>query len=269
MAANGCTGEVNMITNSIIDLLMNRKSIRKYTDRMPTDEEIQTLARAAQQAPFAGQMCSLLLNRGGEKIPYHAPLYFTICFDMHKLEKIMEKRGWKTGSCDLSLLLFGLQDAVLMAGNLVIAAESLGMGSCFIGAAPYDAKEIIEEYDLPERVFPIVELTVGFPAEDPSPRPRYPMEYFLFEDKYPELTDDMIERAIKVMDGGYLAQDYYREADYMVPLEDDREDKYSFNNYSWTEHMSRKWGQWTPSPDGLMEQLKACGFDLNSCTKKA
>lgn len=257
-----------MIHNDIINTLMNRKSIRKYTDRMPSQEEIETIARAAQQAPFAGQMCSLLLRKNCEKVPYSPPLYFTICFDMHKLERIMAKRNWPTKSCDLALILFGLQDAILMAENLVIATESLGMGSCFIGSAPYEAKEIIEEFNLPERVYPIVHLTVGYPAEKPPVRPRYPLEYFLFENEYPELTDDMVERAMKSMDEGYLAQDYYRRANYLVPLEDGRAETFDFDRYGWTEHMGRKWGQWVPTPDELMEHLKACGFDLNMSTKR-
>ena len=251
-----------MLHNEVIDKLMNRKSIRKYTSRIPTDEEVQTLARAAQQAPFAGQMCSLLLKRDSARIAYKAPLQFTICFDMHKLEKIMAKRGWGTGTCDLALLLFGLQDAVLMAENLVIAAESLGMGSCFLGDAPYHAARIRREFRLPKRVFPIVQLVVGFPDEDPPPRPRYPMEYFLYEGQYPELTDTMVEEAMTAMDSGFLAQDYYREADYMVPLEDGKEETYTFDRYSWTEHMGRKWGQWVRNPESLEEALKECGFDL-------
>ena len=71
---------------------------------------------------------------------------------------------------DLSLLLFGIQDAALMAENMVIAAESLGLGSCFLGAAPYIAAEIIKEYKLPQRVFPLVQLAIGYPAENPPPR---------------------------------------------------------------------------------------------------
>ncbi len=253
--------------NPVIDILMNRKSIRKYTDEKPSDEVVETLATAAQQAPFAGQMCSLLLSRRKGKIPFGAPLLFTICFDMHKMETIMQKRKWSTGSCDLSLLLFGMQDAVLMSENLVIAAESLKMGSCFIGNAPYRAKSIIERYRLPKRVFPIVQLTVGYPDENPPTRPRYPLDYFLFESEYPEFTDEMIASAMKVMDDGYLAQDYYTEANYMVPLENDREETFTFKDYSWTEHMGRKWGQWTPSPEELLEQLNACGFDITSSTE--
>jgi nitroreductase len=257
-----------MFHNEVVDTLLNRKSIRKYTSTVPTDEEIETLARAAQQAPFAGQMCSLLLKRDPRKNPYSAPLLFTVCFDMYKLEKIMNRRGWKVGTCDLALLLFGIQDAILMAENLVIAAESLGMGSCFIGDAPYHAAKIRKEYDLPQRVFPIVRLTAGFPDEDPPPRPRYPLEYFLFEDRYPELTEETVERAMAEMDDGYLAQDYYRAANYMVPLDDGRREQYTYENYSWTEHMGRKWGQWIRNPESLMAGLKECGFDLASRTDK-
>src|SRR5690606_13558808 len=64
-------------------------------------------------------------------------LLFTICVDAHKLELIMAQRGWKMVTNDLSLLVLGIQDAALVAENMVIAAESLGLGSCFLGAAPY------------------------------------------------------------------------------------------------------------------------------------
>jgi len=174
----------------------------------------------------------------------------------------MAKRNWKIAQNDLSLLLFGIQDAALMAENMVIAAESLGMGSCFLGAAPFRAAAIIEEYKLPERVFPLVQLTMGYPDEDPPPRPRYPLEYTLFEDEYPELDDEAIQQAMDVMDGGYLAQEYYRQAGYMIPLEGEREEAYTFDDYGWTEHISRKVGLWQADSKDLLEPLAACGFHI-------
>ena len=251
-----------MIQNPVIEAMLNRKSIRKYTDGMPSDEVIETIVRAAQQAPFAAQMCSLLMSRKKGQIPFSAPLLFTICVDAYKLEQIMARRNWPIVSNDLSLLLYGIQDAVLMAENLVIAGESLGLGSCFIGNAPYRAKSIIKNYKLPRRVFPVVQLTMGYPDENPPPRPRYPLDYFLFENEYPRFSDETIERAMKEMDVGYQAQDYYRHANYMVPLEDDREEMFTFDTYSWTEHMGRKWGQWLTSSKDILVQLSACGFDL-------
>jgi nitroreductase len=251
-----------MPNNPVIEIMMQRKSIRKYTDESPSDEVISAIVRAGQQAPFAYQLGSLLLSRKRERIPFGAPLLFTICVDSHRFEAIMARRNWTMAQNDLSLLLFGLQDAALMAENLVIAAESLGLGSCFLGNAPYRAKAIIEEYKLPKRVFPMVQLAMGYPAENPPPRPRYPLEFTLFEDEYPEFSEELIVKAMRVMDEGYLAQDYYRKANYQIPLPRDREETYTFEDYGWTEHISRKVGLWLLSLSDLVEPLAQCGFHV-------
>ncbi len=251
-----------MLTNPIIETMLNRKSIRRYTDASPPDDVIATVVRAGQQAPFAYQLCSLLLSRKREENPFRAPLLFTVCVDSHRFERIMAKRNWHLVQNDLSLLLFGIQDAALMAENMVIAAESLGLGSCFLGGAPYRAEAIVEEYKLPLRVFPLVQLAMGYPAENPPTRPRYPLEFTLFEDQYPELSDERIQRAMDVMDQGYLAQEYYRKANYQIPLEGDREETFTFADYGWTEHISRKLGQWLPALQDLLEPLARCGFHL-------
>ncbi len=247
--------------NPVITAMMNRKSVRKYTSQQPTDEVIETVVRAGQQAPFAAQLYSVLLNRK-KRNPFGAPLLFTICVDMHKLELIMARRGWKTVSNNLSMLLFGIQDAAYMAENMVIAAESLGLGSCFLGMTPYNANRIQKRYHLPKRVFPLVELVMGYPAEDFPPRPRYPLEYTLFEDRYPELTDEMVSRAMQSMDEGYLSQGYYIKQKAKIDIEvEGKEDTFTYSDYSWTEHISRKWGQWLADPAELLEQLAACGFE--------
>jgi FMN reductase (NADPH) len=251
-----------MLSNPVIETMMNRKSIRQYTDQSPSDEVIETLVRAGQQAPFAYQFCSLLLSRKREQNPFGAPLFFTICVDSHRFERIMAKRNWEIVQNDLSLLLFGIQDAAYMAENMVIAAESLGLGSCFLGAAPYRAQAIIKEYKLPPRVFPLVHLAIGYPAENPPPRPRYPLEFTLFEDEYPEFSDEMIRDAMAVMDEGYLAQDYYRKLNAQIELEGDREETFTFDDYSWTEHICRKVGQWEADLEELLEPLAQCGFHV-------
>jgi FMN reductase (NADPH) len=249
-----------MKNNPVVQTMLDHKSIRKYTDESPSDEVVETVVRAGQQAPFASQLYSVLLSRNKERNPYKAPLLFTICVDSHKFECIMAKRNWKLVANDLSLLLFGIQDAALMAENMVIAGRSLGLGSCFLGSAPYRAERIAEEYDLPKRVFPLVQLVMGCPAEDPPTRPRYPMDFTLFEDKYPKLDQHLISKAMREMDNGYLAQDYYRNLNAKIPLEGDRGETFTYENYSWTEHICRKWGQWHPEPKELLEQFEKRGF---------
>ena len=250
-----------MPTNPIIDVMLNRKSIRKYKPQIPSDEVIENIVRAGQQAPFASQLASLLLSRKQEKNPFQAPLYFILCVDAHKWELIMAERGWAMKGDDMLLLLLGLQDAALMAENMVIAAESLGLGSCFLGGVPFHSREIIEQYKLPPRVFPMVGLAMGYPAENPPPRPRYPMDFVLFEDTYPELERDLVLKAMEAMDEGYLAQDYYRRLQAMIPLKDGRQETFTYETYSWTEHICRKWGQ-SLFPKTLLQHLRRCGFQV-------
>jgi len=251
-----------MKENSVIQVILDHKSIRKYKDESPSEEIIETIVRAGQQAPFASQYYSILLSKDKKRNPMKAPLLFTICVDSHKFEHIMAKRNWKLATNDLTLLLFGIQDAALMAENMVIAARSLGLGSCFLGSAPYRAEKICRDYNLPKRVFPLVQLVMGYPAENPPPRPRYPLDFTLFEDKYPELHEDLVLKAMQKMDEGYLAQDYYRKMNAKIPLESDREETFTYDNYGWTEHICRKWGQWHPEPDNLLKQLRKCGFHI-------
>lgn len=249
-----------MKNNPVIEMLMARASTREFRDEVPAQEVIEAIVRAGQQAPFAMQMCSVILEREGE-IPWKAPLCFIICADAHRLIKIAKLRGWENRTCGLGLWIFAIQDAAYMAQNMVVAAEALGLGSCYIGSAPFMAAEIAEKYDLPPKVFPLVMLVVGYPAKRPVPRPRYPLWFTLFEKRYPRFTEEQLREAMRVMDEGYLAQNYYRGAGLKLPVGEGREDRYTYDDYSWTEHMSRKL-QWIPTPDELLESLRRCGFDL-------
>jgi len=256
-------------TNPVIETMLGHKSIRKFTDQTPSDEVVRIIVRAGQQAPFASQYYSVLLSRNRKRNPWKAPILFTICVDSHKFELIMTRRNWKLKTNDLTLLFFGIQDAALMAENMVVAGRSLGLGSCFLGSAMFRAEKIAKEYDLPTRVFPLVQLAMGYPAEDPPERPRYPMEFTLFEDKYAKLSQNTISKAMKQMDEGYLAQDYYRNARAKIHLEGNRKETFTYDNYSWTEHICRKWGQWYPEPKELLEQLEKRGFNIAKKRKTA
>jgi FMN reductase (NADPH) len=252
-----------MVDNPVLKTLMSHRSVRKYKPDQPTDEVIETIVRAGQQAPFAAQLYSVLLTRK-KKAPFGAPLWFIVCVDLYRLERFMQLRGWEVVSNDLTLLLFGIQDAAYMAQNMVVAGESLGLYSCFLGGVPYQADRIARQFKLPRRVFPLVGLVMGYPQEDFPPRPRFPLAFTLFEDRYPEMDDEQVKAAMKIMDEGYLAQDYYARLKARIPIEGDKPDTYTYANYSWTEHISRKWGQWYPSADELLEQLHLRGFNLTA-----
>lgn len=250
-----------MIDNPVIATMLNRKPVRKYKKDQPGDDVIEAIVRAGQQAPFVSQLYSILLTRK-KKAPFGAPLWFIICVDLHKLERFMKIRGWEIVTNDVTMLLFGLQDAAYAAQNMVIAAESLGLGSCYLGIMPRRTTQIVKQFKLPKRVLPLVELVMGYPDEEFPPRPRYPLSYTLFEDEYPALSDEQVAEAMKVMDEGYLEQGYYARQKIKIPIESGREDNFTFDDYSWTEHISRKWGQWHASPNEILAELQKQGFDL-------
>jgi len=243
---------------------MNRASVRRFSDRVPSDDVVETIVRAGQQAPFAAQLASVLLKRDREKNPFHAPLLFTVLVDVHRMETILAARGWRRKMSDVATLLLGVQDAAYMAENMVIAAEALGLGSCFLGATPYAADRLIESYALPPHVFPLVGLAMGYPDERPTPRPRYPLEFTLFEDRYPRFEESDVRDAMDAMDEGYLAQDYYRRLNAKIPLADGSEDRFTYEDYSWTEHIARKLGQWGENPNDLLSPMAKYGFRLDS-----
>lgn len=249
------------MSEEVLESLMSHRSIREYEDKDLEEEEIEKIVRAGMQAPFVSQMYSVIMERNKEEIPFDAPVLFTVCIDIDKLEKVMEKRGWDIATNDLTLLLFGIQDASYMAQNMVVAAESMGLGTCYLGSPIRTARRLKEKYDLPDKVLPLVKLVVGYPKEDPPTRPRYPLDFVLFEDEYPDLSDEDIEDAMQEMDYGYLKEDYYMKLDAMISLKE-KEEEFTYEDYSWTEHISRKWGQWYEDIDEQAEILEACGFEI-------
>lgn len=253
---------MDKIENATINLMLNHRSVRKFKPECPSNEIIESIVKAGQQAAFAYQIYSILWTRNGN-IPFKAPLLFTICVDVNKFRRIMEKRNWNLKQNDISLLLFGMQDGTLALQNMILAAESLGLGTCLLGNTPYVASKVKEKYNLPDKVFPFVQLVVGYPDEVEPVRPRYSLDYTLFEDQYPDFTDKMIDDAMEQMDKGYLGQDYYKKANVMIKLPEDRKESYTFDNYSWTEHICRKCGLWMENSENIRKQLKICGFDLN------
>ena len=258
---NGCVNKT-VKPNPVIAQMLRHRSIRKYTTKKPSDKTIRTVVRAGQCAAYAAQLYSLVLTTEREKHPFNAPLLFTVCVDLHKMELIMKRRGWRWASNDLYALLLGAQDAAYMAQNMILAAESLGLGTCLLGGTPMLAAALGKRLSLPKRVFPLVQLAVGYPAEAPPARPRYPLEFVLFKNRYPKISRADTAKAMRTMDRGFLAQGYYKNAGLMLPLAKGRKETYTFDDYSWTEHQSRKWGQWNPDVKPLLALFRERGFRL-------
>jgi len=163
-------------------------------------------------------------------------------------------------------MFLGIQDASYAAQNIVLAAEEAGLGSCFLGAAPFVADELAELFALPPRVYPLVGLVLGYPAERPPARPRIPTRFCLFRDTYQDLTGNEVAEAMDVMDAGLLREGYYARLNAKIPLRDGRKDRVDYDEYGWSEHVSRKYGEHgREMTSGLLGKLRRRGINLTSC----
>ncbi len=258
--------------SNIFKLINTRRSVRKFTEKEISPELLEKILHVGIRAPFAAQLYSILFTRNNEKMKAlrigvysSTSLLLVFCVDFRKIESIIQSRGYNYDYDDGMLLWLAIQDAILVAGNVILAAEAYGLGSVLLGAAPLQADAIKDEFKLPERVFPVVGLCLGYPEpetyKETDIRPRYPLRYTAFEDEYHILSDAELKECMQAMDEGYLTQGYYMKLKARVPLEKG-EDKFGWDKYSWTEHQSRKYSQGAWNEEKLFSLLKRYGMDL-------
>ncbi len=259
--------------NDVTKTIMAHASIRQFEDRGVPDELINEIARCGQQAAFTGQMYTCVYTRDVEKrqhlsrlfgpLPTRAPIFMLYCLDYRKLEKFIASKGRENKANDLMMLFLGIQDVAYFAQNMVLAAESLGLGAVMLGAAPNLSEELSEIFSLPDRVFPVVGLVLGWPSEHPAPRPRIPTRFVLAQDRYHDLSDDDVAEAMSVMDAGMIREGYYAKLKAKIPLPDGEagEDSVDYDTYGWGEHMSRKYAR-RPGNSKLYEDMRRKGINI-------
>lgn len=209
------------------------------------------LVGAGQRAPYSGQLCSVIVSTDSGKrnavsewlgvLPKQAPLFMLFCVDLRRLHKFVSGQGRQVMLADSALLWLGIQDVCYFAENVVLAAEGLGLGSCFQGGVPWFSRELCALFSVPERVFPVVGLVVGYPAEHPKPRVRIPLKFILHEDGYHDLTEEEVSEALSIMDADVLREDYYKKI--LTQFRHmEGEPELSDDEYTYGEHTSRKFG---------------------------
>jgi FMN reductase (NADPH) len=198
-----------------INLLKNRMSLRKYAEKPVSKEHLDIILEGAMRAPTAGNMMlySILVIKDEEKKkilsktcdnqPFiaSAPVVLVFLADMQRwfdyynycgVKKYCEKKALDFSSPDEGDLMLAAADAIIAAQNAVVAGEDLNIGSCYIG-------DIIENWEihrdllkLPQWVFPVAMLCMGYYPEDKKRiiSPRFDKEYIVFEDEYTRLSNE-------------------------------------------------------------------------------
>ena len=186
-----------------MQLLMNHRSIRKYKDKAVSDELLQKIIGAGTRASTTGnmQLYSVVVTRGaGQKAkiaPLHfkqrpyleAPVSLTICADVHRFNQWCNYRNADAAYSNMLWLINAVTDASLFAQNICLAAEAEDFGICYLGTALYNAEELIDELKLPQGVFPLTVITLGYPDEHPPLTDRLPLQAVIHQEKYQDYDE--------------------------------------------------------------------------------
>ena len=220
-------------------------SVRNYLDKPVPRETIQEIVTAGQRAATSSNLQTysvvVTTKEGKKKVirelcgdQVHitqAPVFMAWCADFSRLDRVCDHQEYSLEAGYLENFLVSAVDCALAMQNAALAAESLGLGFCYIGAIRNHPQEIIDLLELPEFVFPISGMTLGWPEKTPRIRPRLPREAVLHWETYD--PDDL--EYLKEYDQQMIDTGIYRGRRVPGP---DKE----VNVYGWMEHSARRVG---------------------------
>ena len=200
--------------NETVKGLLERKSVRIFTDEPVSAEVKAQLFACAAAAPTAGnQQLYTILDVTDQSLkdtlavtcdnqPFiaKAPVVLIICADGNKWYQGFQRFGCdprKPGAGDLML---AVCDAMIAAQNMVTAAHSLGLGSCYIGDIMEQCEKHRELFNLPRYVFPVAMLVMGYPTQQQKDRQkpeRQPMSMVVRENTYTSFSDEELARLLE------------------------------------------------------------------------
>ncbi|MBN1158755.1 MAG: NADPH-dependent oxidoreductase [Bacteroidales bacterium] len=192
----------------MIDTILNHRTIRKYKNDPVDDHVINKILTAGIRASTTGnmQVYSIVVTTGQElkkklweahfkqDMVLQAPVIMTFCADFNRFNKWCKLRKAVPGYDNFLSFFTAAIDALLTAQNCALAAESLGLGICYLGTTTYNAEIISELLNLPRNVVPVTTLVAGFPDESPELTDRLPLEAVVHHEKYTDYTKEDIDR---------------------------------------------------------------------------
>jgi FMN reductase [NAD(P)H] len=251
----------------LIRQVLGRKSVRRYTDLVPSDELLDLVVAAALSASAKSdfQQASVLRVTDPKRreaigalfpaMPWiaKAPVFYIFLGDARRLERIGEMRGKAIVNGTLEGFFNASIDAALVMQTFILAAESVGLGCCPISVIRNRIDEVASIYALPDKVFPVAGLCVGYPADSGHISMRLPRTVTVHHDCYHE---DGLQQRIDEYDRA-------RDSRHAIARDQQRApERFGYADfYGWSEDKARQ----AASPEGAAfpVYLRAHGFTLD------
>ena len=249
------------LASDTTETLLNRVSVRSYTDEPVTDEQVNALLGAAFRAPTSSNIQSysvvvvrdpetlakLAVVTSGQKHVANAPVFLAFCADLTRIDNAVRSNGGNIEGNNLETGLVSSVDAALVGMSAYLAADSLGMKGVMIGAVRNNAKETAEILGMPRRVFCVFGMVLGWPDKVPPQKPRMAFDSVVHYEQYGK-TKDGAE-----LDPGVAAYDKTLAAHYESIGVKTTPD-------SWSHDAAKKF---IPEPrQNLRNELAELGFDF-------
>lgn len=194
--------------NIMTDTIFNHRSIRKYKPDPVPEDILKEILTAGTRASTTGnmQVYSIVVTKDPvlkkqlwevhfkQEMVQQAPVVFTFCADFNRFSKWCRWRKAMPGYNNFLSFFTAAIDALLAAQNVALAAESFGLGICYLGTTTYMADRIIDILHLPELVVPVTTIVVGYPDETPGLTDRLPLAGVVHDETYHDYARDAIDR---------------------------------------------------------------------------
>jgi len=184
-------------------LLCERASCRNFSDRKIEEEILNLVLEAGIHSPTGGNLQpysiikieneetkNKLAKSCGQNFIAKAPVNLLFCIDWHRIKRWAELEVAPfTAMSSFRHFWISFQDTVIAAQNICTAADAFGLGSVYIGTVIDIISEVRKMVALPEGVFPVVLLCLGYPASKAFPRKKLGINSIVHNEKYQDLPD--------------------------------------------------------------------------------
>jgi nitroreductase len=273
MSKKNLNGKETFTMNETIKIMAAHASIRKFKDTDIPDNILDSLITAARQASTSSnlQAYSIVVVKDrtkkeklatlcdNQKWIRDCPVFLVVCPDLRRLDRVCQYRNYQIQDRYLELFLVAVVDSALVAQNILLGAESLGLGGVMIGAVRNNPDPVCLLLEIPDKVFPLMGICLGYPDTRPMIKPRLLPELVIHRERY---EDSRFLELIKKYDDLIKSTGLYDGPNRKVAPIDNRDVPDS--DYSWTEHSARRVASDNPAVTRahMLSFLKSRGFGL-------